>query len=502
MNFKHLLPYGPIKLIWITTIFVLTSAATGQLPVIRSESGFTGAVKVIGYEKTDTMEITTVSIPYLGMEGDTLLGEAKLYFRADQPRDSIIPVYCGVHYQMDQGQIRKYLDMGMMVVTPIYDTYSIHFAIGNSINQSQAMVQWVRRLPFTDLSRLVIGGGSAGGYMALAMGSEFFPLAAVTSELPLLNWSYGVNYLLSNQVSSDCYNPELEQRPLPVLGIIAPWADIAMELFGEDLTAKTWYHHSTISYTGRITAPTLVTASTADMLCTIGMFTTREFFQMDTLDFPGDYVRDFDSLTLVPEARITLEGSIPEQDLAIHFLEVAKDQHQYTLDDLKIFSGAPLKAKTPKEVDLPWTPNKPWNLAIANEGAPLPYNGHTRYVWNTFPRSFISHHLSREIETRQLNAEKLQRLLERYMGQLSVVATLASGKPANRLNFSHLEQRDVVTGLLEYARTSPAHARRLKELYNASDIKPFGAHLDLQTLQNLAAATLKQDSINHIRSSE
>ena len=82
-----------------------------------------------------------------------------------------------------------------------------------------------------------------------------------------------------------------------------------------------------------------------------------------------------------------------------------------------------------------------------------------------------------------LTAAKLERLLERYTGQRSALPTLANGRPANRLNFAGLEQRDVITGLLDYAAISPAHAQRLDELYTACALHPLGDRCDLDALK-------------------
>ncbi|MCK4982005.1 MAG: hypothetical protein KAS17_03725, partial [Victivallaceae bacterium] len=182
----------------------------------------------------------------------------------------------------------------------------------------------MRRLPFVDRSNLIFGGVSGGGYMTLAMGAEFFPLSALVSDLPCVNWTYGCNYLLANQKSSGCLLPPDKPRPLPVLALIAPGAIPATAMFGDDLKSKTWYTLSPISYVDRITAPAMVTAATGDMLCTIDMFTPEKFFTLDRKIFPKDYIRDFKKLTLDPKARKTLVESIPGEKLATHIIPLPK----------------------------------------------------------------------------------------------------------------------------------------------------------------------------------
>jgi len=477
-------------IILLGLIYVQEQTLFAQTKIITSEEGFDGAVQVENTQQTNGLNYVTVTIPYLGMNGETLNGQARFYYKQELVESTEkIPVYCGVHYESSDGTIRKYCDMGMAVVTPYFGEISIKFPFGNSINFSKAMIQWARRLPFVDCSKMIFGGVSGGGYMTLAMGSEFFPLGALVSDLPCPNWIYGMNYLLDNQESSGCYLPQDKQKPLPVLALIAPGADLALTIFENDLKSKTWYTLSPVSYVDRITAPTMVLAATGDMLCTIEMITSKKFFALNRGEFPDNYVRDLETLTLETEGNVTLDNSIPKEKLATHIIPAPKDLHQFSLNDPKILDDAAYDLEPPKEIDRPWSKEKQWNIVILNEGAPLPYIGHNRYLWNTSNRTFVNYYKNREADVEQLNAAKLKRLLERYSGELSEVALLVNGKPANRLNFEQLEKLDVVTGLWDYANTGPEHAGRLLELYNSSSLKPFGERLDLEYLKKLASCS-------------
>jgi hypothetical protein len=458
-----------------------------QSEYIVSEKGFDGAVNVENLKSLNGIDFVTVTIPYLGMNGDTLKGQARFYYKQELlDSNNKISVYCGVHYEASENTINRYIDMGMAVVSPYFGEIPINFPFGNSINFSKAMIQWARRLPFVDRSKFILGGSSGGGYMTLAMGAEFFPLGALVSNLPCPNWIYGTNYLLKNQESSGCYLPKDKPRPLPVLALLAPGADLAMTIFEKDLKSKTWYILSPISYVDRITAPTMVTSATGDMLCTIDMITSKKFFTLNKDEFPDSYVRDLKKLTFGAEGQVTLEESIPESKLATHIIDVQEGQYQFSENDPKILDDKSYNITLPKEIDRPWSKDKQWNLVILNEGAPLPYIGHNRYLWNTSNKTFVNYYKNRETDVEQLNEAKLKRLLERYSGRLSEVALLANGNPANRLNFDRLEKLDVVTGLLDYANLSPVHEKNLIKLYNASSIKPFGEILTIDYLKMLS----------------
>ncbi len=475
----------------LTLIVVLTIVQWqflfAQTQLITSEKGFDGAVLVENTQKNDGIYSLTVTIPYLGMSGEKLRGQARFYYKQELlESNNKIPVYCGVHYESSEKTIKKYIDMGIAVITPYFGEIPIKFPLGNSINFSKAMIQWARRLPVVDRAKMIFGGVSGGGYMTLAMGAEFFPLCALVSDVPCPNWSYGTNYLLVNQEASGCWLPPNEQKALPVLAQIAPGANLAMYIFEKDLKSNTWYTLSPISYVDRITAPVMVLAATGDMLCTIDMFTREKFFTLEGQGFPKNYTRDFDSLTLNEKAKVTLDESIPKEKFATHVIDAPKELYQFSLNDSKIIDDSSYDIDMTKEIERPWSKDKQWNLVILNEGAPLPYIGHNRYLWNTSISTFVNHYKNREADVEQLNAAKLKRLLERYSRKLSEVALLANGEPANRLNFEKLEKLDVVTGLLDYASISPAHTRNLKKLYNASSLNPFGKTLSIRHLKILA----------------
>jgi len=145
--------------------------------IIANESFSNGAVKVDNTQIINGLKQITVTIPCLGMNGEKIDGQANFYCKPELLKSkNKIPVYCGVHYNSSQKTIKKYCDAGFAVVTPCFDKIPIKFPFGNSYNFNIAMIQWTRRLPFVNQTKMIFGGGSAGGYMTLAMGSEFFPV--------------------------------------------------------------------------------------------------------------------------------------------------------------------------------------------------------------------------------------------------------------------------------------------------------------------------------------
>jgi len=160
---------------------------------------------------------------------------------------------------------------------------------------------------------------------------------------------------------------------------------------------------------------------------------------------------------------------------------------EYTLEDSKNLNNPLHCAPKSPEIELPWSNGKQWSLVILDEGAPIPHIGHTRYNWNVSAHGFMKHHLARAPEVDQLNAAKLRRLMERYVGRLTDVATLADGTAVNRLNFETLERLDVLVGLLDYTTLGPEYVKRLCSLYGACPLKPLGDRVRLSELRRLHA---------------
>ena len=164
--------------------------------LVSSESGFDGAVRVVRETVERGLLIVTVEVPYLDVHGKPKLGQARLMVRTrDAAAGKPIPPLCHVHYEKDIDGAKFWADRGWAVFTSHYDeAHPIDVSTGHSYNQTLATLQWVRRLPFIDRTRLHIDGGSQGGYMALAMSADCFPVSATTADCPVVNWAYNLTY--------------------------------------------------------------------------------------------------------------------------------------------------------------------------------------------------------------------------------------------------------------------------------------------------------------------
>jgi len=252
-------------------------------------------------------------------------------------------------------------------------------------------------------------------------------------------------------------------------------------VFGNDLSADTWYYVSPISRLEQIANPVLIVCATGDMLVPMAQMTREGLHPYDQTVFPEGYHRDFEDVTLCERARETFKELLPPDDVHIESMPLQENSFELAIE---YFTGDKDKPKKrPKNQDRPWSKDHQWNLCYLDEGPPTPYASHTSYEWATSPDSFVDHYQAAAPSPEILNAAKLERLMQRYTGQIEGLPTLADGRPANRLNFRSVERLDVVTGLLDYAGLGEAHAARLRALYASAKLRPFGDELDRMELE-------------------
>lgn len=450
---------------------------------VGCNTAFEGAVTVVSEEVDGDFGVVTVRVPYLDVYGNPKEGLARLVaHQRDVESGKLIPPFCHVHYEKDISGAKVWAEQGWVVTTAVYNNeYPIDPAIANGNNLARAIIQWVRRLPFIDRIHLHIDGGSQGGYMALAMSAAFFPVASTTADAPVVNWAYNFNYFEANKTISG-YPDKLKDSPLPILARVMVLADWSYQYFGNDLSADAWYYVSPISYLNRITNPVIITAATGDMLVPMEQMTSEGIYAYDSTCFPKGYQRDFDTLTINRKSRKTLEELIPFEKRHIYRAPLQKDTFEFTLEFFEHPEKMP--KKRPEVLDRPWSKDHQWSLFYLDEGPPAPYAPHTSFFWVTLPNSFIKYYQGTVPSSDILNDAKLERLMQRYSLHLTDMPLLKEGKPINRLNFALLEKRDVLQGLLDYAKISNRHQAQLMKTYAKINLKPFGDVLNLEKIQD------------------
>ena len=453
---------------------------------VQDETGFDGAVTVLEASRDGAYGVVTVRMPFLDIYGKAREGRARLVLHRNRVNQAEpLPAFCHVHYEMGVDGAKKWAKRGWAVFTAVYNEEApIAVSMGDGNNQARAIIEWARRCPFIDRARFHLDGGSQGGYMALAMSADMFPITSTTADVPVVNWAYNFAYFEANRPLTTGYaNPGAS--PLPVLAMVTSLADMSYEHFPRDLSHDAWYFMSPISQVERITDPTLITSSTGDMLVPMEQVTQDRLHPCDPAKFPQGYARDFDLLAPSDNTRVRFMDLLPRDQVFSTVLPL--QQHSYLVTTAMRLDKEPRPGQKPRAEDRPWSRDHQWNFCFLDEGPPEPFADHTTWAWDTVPDSFVDHYRNAAPAPALLNAAKLERLLERYTGAMTRLPALKDGTLANRRNFDYLEKRDVLEGLAAYASLGAPHAERLAALYAASAEKPFGQELTAEVLKHALA---------------
>lgn len=463
--------------------------AGAQAVDFATESGFDGAVILDSSKIDDGFAVVTVKVPYLDVYGTPKEGLARLVVdEAKLNSGKTIPAFCHVHYEKDVEGAKHWARRGWAVFTAVYTDekgkYPIDASVANGYNQARAIVQWARRLGFIDRTRLHIDGGSQGGYAALAVSADLFPVTATTADVPVVNWAYNLNYFEANKKVSKAPTANVDESPTPVLCSVSMLTDWCRKYFGNDLSSDAYYWMSPIACLNRITNPVLVTCFTGDMLVPMDQMMRKPLRTFDPSRFPEGFQRDFEKLTLCEKARKTFEECIPEGNRETFVLPLQKNSFEYTWE---MFKDPSKKPKGPKGQEKPWSKTRQWSLLYCDEGGPVPEAPHSSFEWALSCDAFVSHYKKAKCTPELLNAVKLEWLMQRLERTVEGMPMLSNGQAANRFNFAAVERRDAITGLLDYARLGREYEARLKDLYGACPRKPLGTMMSCAELEKALA---------------
>ncbi|MGC9053869.1 MAG: alpha/beta hydrolase family protein [Candidatus Hydrogenedens sp.] len=310
---------------FILLIFVFTHIACAVEPIITSETQLEHGVEVVSVKGDWNYQIITARVPYIGIEGDNKTGLARLVIPVRKLKEkNKLPAFCHVHYEKDIAGAKKWAQNGWIVSTAVYTPAEgespIDSALGNGYNLARAIIQWIKRLPIVDKCHILIDGGSQGGYMALAMSADLFPVIATHADVPVVNWAYNFAYFEANREIAGFGKPA-DQSPIPVLASVIGLADMCYKYFPKDLNNECWYNLSPISYLNLITNPVMITCATGDMLVPIEQMTQKYVREYDSQQFPEGFTRDFKNLPFCPLAKKVFEELIPEDNYEIFLLQ-------------------------------------------------------------------------------------------------------------------------------------------------------------------------------------
>lgn len=389
-----------------------------------------------------------VTFNYRGPQGMDKEGKASLYLPMavrDDPKTKL-PLFFAAGYEINDAVASTHLGRGYAVVTPRQLETN---PLIRTAKPDIALMHMVRALPFVDDAHVVIGGGSAGGYMTLMLAAETFPLAAAAPDVPPVNWGYNAAYFFKQR---DLIAPPKGETAskLPVLHVVGTMLAAAPKVYGDDYGDPTWFAHSPVAHVPTITCPVQVNWTTADVLVPIDQVGAKWVKPFDAKAFPKGFTMDPTKLTGTKHGQTRLLDVLPEADYELFELPVPAGA---------LKAGAPPGSVTAKSVELPVSATKRWSVVIIDEGPPEPQVGHNKYAVSWTRDKYLATAKTATIAPGQLTPTKLERLMDRYAGKEWLPSALT------HLDDPASEKADVLRGLRTYVKTGPEHARTFAELY-------------------------------------
>lgn len=427
----------------------------------------------------------TVEFLYRGVDGKPLTGHGRVYLPPavlDDPA-ATVPLLYAAGYELDPGGATGGLAKGMAVVTPHAEPLN---PIVRGPNLDVALLHAARALPCIDNGRVVIQGGSAGGYMTLMLTAETFPLVCAMPDVPPVHWGYNAAYFVRNRDLARAKAEGQELTAMPVLTAVLTLAEQGLEVVGPDPSAEGWLLESPLWQLVTITAPVQVTFSTADMLVPIDQVSPTLVKARAEGLFPPEFTSAMDDCLPRPETRRTLLETLPADSYEVFTIPAPADAVKVT--------PTPQEGVKWQTLELPFSETRQWSIEIIDEGGQEPDVGHFRFALGVNREPFLRWAMGRGLTPEQLTLPKLTRLMMRLTGEEYLPAQVqpkGAEQPftATRLDFPAAERADVLSGLRAFARDD-ACALRLAEVYAQlpEHLRTLGATLGDGSAQSVRVA--------------
>lgn len=398
----------------------------------------------------------------LDFHGKEKKARTKLYLPDKLQTDPTakVPLYYLAGYEVIDQVALSHVQRGWVVVCPAQ--VKTH-PLALTANSDLALLHIARSLPFVDDAKVVIGGGSAGGYMALLLAAETFPLAGAVTDVAPMNWGFNGAYLFKQYDKVLAASFTGQGREMPFLATVTTLLLPAKQLYGTKYGDLLWFRHSPLCHLSTITCPVSALWSTADMLVPMQQIGDRWVRPFDPKEFLEGFTMDPARLTATREGRLRLTDVLADEEYEVFTVPVPDTVPPdksigiptFHSDTFAAGDTAPLD----KPIELPVSARKRWSVTILDEGPPRPKLGHFKHNLNIAREEFFRRILNGSPPASQLTAPKLERLMDRYAGKEWLPTKL------KHLDYAESERADVLRGLTTYVTASPENAQTFTRLY-------------------------------------
>lgn len=356
----------------------------------------------------------------------------KRYVNAVLPEDAKepMPLIFVPHYPMgeDALEMRDYLSRGWAVASPeaLKDESHRDDEAENDLVFNNAALYELRHTPEFDKDRIILIGGSAGGYTTLLLNGLQLGICASIANGPITNTYFSLNYYVAkanrlNQSAMAKIVPKkksseagdkgddaifeeklsllekIKDLPLPFVAMLTGMSIPDTDHFSE-ADYKKFEEVSPVGIADRFSSPIMINHCTSDVLVPVDQITKKFTYAIPGKSLP----KDFDMR--IPEDfpgkfGKSLEECLPEDEVRTRRIIVPKEDHDEAI---------------------PFDADKKFNINIYDDGPAEGYGTHSSrmdagrrvdvdYVNAMFEKSAV--------KTCRLTPGMLEHLLDRYMGK-------------------------------------------------------------------------------------
>ena len=420
----------------------------------------------------ENVERLRLEIPYITKEKKVEKRDVKIVLPQGEVQP--MPLIYVPHYEMgeDALELRDYLAEGWAVACPAdFDNSYNGKLTDDDLVFNNAALYTLRHRPEFDKNRIILVGGSAGGYMTMMLNGLQLGLCASIANGPVTNAYFNFYYYFqkanelnlqameklegenAQQKEMDAQKDQsalavlqnLQSLPIPFLAGLAGMFAPICDNFPDKEDIKRWEALSAVGTADCFCSPVMVNHCTSDVLVPVDQISKKY-----TYSKPGDSLpEDFDTRiprTFPGKLKYSLEECLPEKDTRTLRITVPENA---------------------EESDLPFDPGKRFNLNIYDDGPAEGYGTHSSrmdvgrrrdvpYLKEMFERTAAKNCV--------LTPAMLKKMLVRYQGG-SVALPAHTGVDDGVYGSLFIYQKEVCEELADWMKNHGEDA--LKEIFQA-----------------------------------
>lgn len=371
----------------------------------------------------ENVDIQYRDVPFITKDDSVSIRPIRIYLPAGT--SGPVPVVFVPHYEMkeDALELRSYLDEGWAVVSPsgFEDRYNGQLT-DDDLVFNNAVLYAIRHDDRFDPERILLVGGSAGGYMTMMLNALQMGICASVAKSPIqnayfnfyrhfsaasdLNKKTWVKFMLKNGRKLSKGTPEektqalmgaMQTLPFPILGLISGLFEPIQENFPDKEDYTRWEALSPVGLGDCYTSPFLVWHCTSDLLVPVDQTSRRFTYAKNGKSMPRHY-----STKLDPDYPGHLGCSLEE-----------------VLPPDQTFVASLALSQADSVMTAVYDPGKAFNINIVDDGPVESYGGHSSIIptQDVDVLPYLRDMITRTSRlTEVLRPEKLRLLLDRYLG--------------------------------------------------------------------------------------